>query len=62
MVYKPVPDTNSTLLNVMLGILGAAFTAVVGFFYGSSKGSQDKTEMLSNNNTTEVKTEQKTQA
>ena len=51
MVYKPVPDSNSTLLNVMLGVLGGAFTTIVSYFYGSSKGSQEKTELLKNGNT-----------
>lgn len=35
-----------TELNLVLGALIAAFTTVVAFFYGSSKGSSDKNDML----------------
>jgi len=41
-----VPEQNKDLLNIVLGSLIAAFATVVGYFYGSSKGSQDKTEMM----------------
>jgi len=41
-----VPEQNKDLLNIILGSLIAAFATVVGYFYGSSKGSADKNEML----------------
>lgn len=34
--------------NLLIGALIAAFSTVVGYFYGSSKGSQDKDELLAN--------------
>ena len=43
-VELPLP--NKDMLLIMLGILGAKFSDVVSYFYGSSKGSADKTKML----------------
>ena len=37
---------NSDALLIMLGALGAAWGAVVNFYYGSSKGSEDKTQAM----------------
>lgn len=37
---------NTEALLIMLGALGAAWGAVVNFYYGSSKGSEAKSEML----------------
>lgn len=36
--------------NLLIGALIAAFSTVVGYFYGSSKGSQEKDERLANSN------------
>ena len=35
-----------TLINVALGILMAAFTGIVAYYFGSSKGSKAKTDIL----------------
>lgn len=37
---------NDTLMTTLLGIAGAGYTTVVGFWLGSSYGSSKKTEML----------------
>jgi len=37
---------NSEALLIMLGALGAAWGSVVNFYYGSSKGSEDKTHAM----------------
>jgi uncharacterized membrane protein len=34
------------VINITIGSLLAAFGLVVGYFYGSSKGSADKTDMM----------------
>lgn len=34
-----------TILNIMIGVLGTNFNNVVGYFFGSSKGSADKTKL-----------------
>ena len=35
------------LLNTFLGILAAAFTAIVSYYFGSSSGSKDKDDTIS---------------
>lgn len=39
-------DTNREAVNLCIGALLSAFGTVVGYFYGSSKGSAEKNEML----------------
>jgi uncharacterized membrane protein YeaQ/YmgE (transglycosylase-associated protein family) len=46
LITKPAPLDNKDVLLILLGVLGAKFADVVGYFYGSSKGSADKSEML----------------
>ena len=36
-------------VNMIIGALIGAFITVTGFFYGSSKGSSDKTEIMNQN-------------
>jgi uncharacterized membrane protein len=40
------PIENKDALLILLGVIAASFNNVVGYFFGSSKGSADKTEML----------------
>lgn len=47
LVLKPVPENNESTMNIVVGALIAAFAGVVNYFFGSSKGSKDKTEILS---------------
>ena len=46
LIYNGVPEQNTDLLNIGIGSLLAAFATVVGYFYGSSKGSSDKNELI----------------
>ena len=46
LIYKGIPTENSDVLNITIGGLLAAFSTIVAYFYGSSKGSQDKNELL----------------
>jgi len=41
-----IPKDNETLLNMTTGALIAAFSMIVGYFFGSSLGSKQKTEMM----------------
>lgn len=43
-----VPVNNQRLLDVTLGTLLGAFNLIIGYYFGSSKGSADKTELLAN--------------
>jgi hypothetical protein len=41
-------DEYKSELGIILGALVGAFGTVVGYFYGSSKGSADKNDLLKN--------------
>ena len=45
-IYLIASKANTDALMLILGALIGAFSTVVGYFYGSSKGSADKTELL----------------
>ena len=46
-VFKlEMPQSNKDLGLIVIGALVAKFGDVVGYFYGSSKGSADKTELI----------------
>ncbi len=46
LVFKLVPEPNKDLLNLVVGALIASFSTVVGYFYGSSKGSAEKNDLI----------------
>ena len=46
LIFRPMPPDNADLLNLTIGALLAAFGGVVNYFYGSSKGSADKNDLL----------------
>ena len=46
LLVRGVPDTNKDLLNLSVGALISSFSMIVGYFYGSSKGSAEKTEVM----------------
>lgn len=50
LIVKAAPDSNKDALLIVLGVLAAAFSAIVGYFFGSSKGSADKNDLLKNGN------------
>lgn len=43
-----IPEQNRDAMMILLGVAGGQFANVVGYFYGSSKGSSDKNELMSN--------------
>lgn len=47
---QEVPEKNENMMNIVVGALISSFTMVCGFFYGSSTGSKEKTEILDNLN------------
>lgn len=46
----PVPEANSDLIVFMLGQLSGFMGAVMGFNFGTSQGSVDKSNMLAGKN------------
>ena len=47
--FVDMPKESEKLIYLLLGILGAEFGSVMRYFFGSSKGSADKTAMLVGN-------------
>jgi len=45
-VFFGVPVQNEALLNIAVGALISSFTGVVGYFFGSSAGSANKTDIM----------------
>jgi hypothetical protein len=46
MCFHPVPKESKDMLNIMIGSLGAAWVSIVGYYFGSSNGSERKTEII----------------
>ena len=46
LIYAGIPEQNKEILNIVVGALIGSFTSVVGYFFGSSLGSKDKTEVM----------------
>ena len=49
--FVEIPTNNAEVLYMTVGIIiGTGFTTVINFFFGSSQGSKDKTDIMLNNN------------
>jgi hypothetical protein len=46
LILKETPEGNRDALLILLGVMASSFANIVGYFFGSSKGSSDKNEML----------------
>jgi len=49
LIFMISKDRYESEVNMIVGALIGSFITVVGFFYGSSKGSSDKTEIMNQN-------------
>ena len=46
--FQQIPTKNETIINVVVGTInGTALVSVVSFFFGSSRGSEDKNKTIS---------------
>jgi hypothetical protein len=48
LILNPTPPDNKDVLYLIIGALIGFEGAIVNYFYGSSKGSSDKNELLNN--------------
>lgn len=46
LAYTNIPKENKDLLNMLLGAWLTAFANVIGYYFGSSKGSTDKDKTI----------------
>lgn len=46
MLYNAIPDANRDILNIMLGALGTTWASVMAYYFGSTKGSAEKTRLI----------------
>jgi hypothetical protein len=46
MLFQAVPKDSRDVLNIMLGSLGTAWISIIAYYFGSSSGSAQKTELL----------------
>lgn len=44
--FHKMPPENASVVNIMIGSLGAAWLAVMNYYFGSSAGSAQKTDLL----------------
>jgi len=51
LMFQPIQESNRDVLNLVVGSLIGAFSTIVGYFFGSSKGSADKTQHIKELNT-----------
>jgi hypothetical protein len=46
LIFRPAADPMSDILKLLIGALIANATSVIGYDFGSSKGSEDKQDMI----------------
>jgi hypothetical protein len=46
LVYKHIPDDNKTLFMHFIGIIEGVALSIFNYYFGSSKGSSDKTKLI----------------
>lgn len=48
LVYMPIPQENQNAITVLLGVVAAQVSGVVGYYFGSSASSKAKDDTISN--------------
>jgi len=50
LIFYKIPQENIQIINILAGALMGAFLTVIGYFFGSSKSSAEKTKIIANGN------------
>ena len=48
-LFNEIPESNRDAINILLGVTGTITVAVVNYFFGSSKGSSEKNDIIAGN-------------
>lgn len=56
LIFYPIPTENKETLIQVIGTLTGAFMMIISYFFGSSKSSSDKNEMLAGKNGNSIST------
>lgn len=54
MMFKPIPPESRDILNIMLGSLATAWTGIVAYYFGSTKGTEHTNDLLANSTPTDA--------
>jgi len=46
LIYIPIPKDNQDSLTLLIGIIAGGIGSLVGYYFGSSKGSQKKSDLI----------------
>jgi len=46
LIYVPIPEGNRDSLTILIGIVSGGVGTIVGYYFGSSKGSQKKSDLI----------------
>jgi hypothetical protein len=46
LLWKPIPPENKSTFEIIAGALTGSVITVIAYYFGSSKGSADKSEMM----------------
>jgi len=47
LLFRPIPEANKDAVMLIIGMIDGAVITMVSFYYGSSKGSQKKSDVIS---------------
>jgi len=47
LIFEQIPESNEKIIYMLIGALVGSFGTIVNYFYGSSKSSAEKTELIS---------------